>query len=116
MKTLYIIDQGCSIKKDNISFLISKNGVKLTTIPVYKIENIFIFGNQQITSQALNLAFKNNIDILFLTISGGFKGKISGKFSKNVYLRLAQYDIWSKKNIKINYAKSIIRNKIIRQN
>lgn len=115
MNDLYVIDQGCTIKKCGIQFMISKNGIKITSVPVYDVERIFIFGNQQITTQAMDLAFENRIDILFLSKSGKLKGKISSMNSKNIYLRLSQYDTWNNKAKRLKISKQMISGKIENQ-
>lgn len=84
-------------------------------IPYFKIDKFILWGNQNVTSGALNLAFEKGIDIIFLTSFGKFKGKIEGKKSKNIYLRLAQYELWREENCKLKIAKEVIYGKIKNQ-
>lgn len=58
---LYVIEQGCVVKKEDIQFSIHKNGEKLVSIPSYKVEKVLLFGNQQITTQAVSMALEKNI-------------------------------------------------------
>lgn len=115
MEDLYVVEQGCVIKKFDEQFLVTKGGIKILSVPSYKVDKILLFGNQQITSQALALAFKNNIDVLFLSTKGRLKGKVYLNISKNVYLRFAQYESWRDKERRLKLAKIFIKGKIINQ-
>lgn len=115
MEDLYVVEQGCTLKKYDKQILVTKGGMKIDSIPVYKIEKILLFGNQQITTQALNMAFENGIDVLFLTYTGQLRGKVASINSKNVYLKLAQYETWKNKDRKLKIAKKIVKSKMCNQ-
>ncbi|WP_051350748.1 CRISPR-associated endonuclease Cas1 [Caloramator sp. ALD01] len=115
MEDLYVIEQGCTLKKLDQQILITKGGLKIDSIPVFKIDKILLFGNQQITSQALNLAFEYGVDVLFLSYTGKLKGKVSSINSKNIYLKLSQYEVWKDKLKRIDIAKKIVKAKIWNQ-
>ena len=115
MRVINIVEQGSVIKKKDIRFLIYKEGVLNEYIPYFKVDRFILWGNQNVTSGALNLAFEKGIDFIFLTQSGKFKGKTQGKNSKNIYARLAQYVLWREKDNKLKLAKIIIKSKINNQ-
>lgn len=115
MEDFYVLEQGCVIKKFDQQFLVTKGGIKIISIPAYKVDKIILFGNQQITSQALSLAFENNIDVLFVSTKGRLKGKIYPNISKNVYLRFAQYESWRDKERRLKLSKIFVKGKIVNQ-
>lgn len=115
MRNINIVEQGSILKKKDIRFFIYKEGVMSEYIPYFKVDRFILWGNQQITNGALNLAFERGIDIIFLSQAGRFKGKLQGKSSKNIYLRLAQYELWREKENKLEFAKKIITAKIKNQ-
>ncbi|MGL4848360.1 MAG: CRISPR-associated endonuclease Cas1 [Clostridium sp.] len=115
MENIYVIEQGCKIKRKNLSFVIQKEGVFKEEIQYHKLEKIFLFGNQSITPKAVELALDKNIEIVFLSMHGKFKGKLEGSKSKNIYLRLAQYEKWRDKENRLEVSKIIIENKIKNQ-
>jgi len=115
LEDLYVVEQGCVIKKFDEQFLVTKGGIKIFSVPTYKVDKILLFGNQQITSQALALAFENNIDVLFLSTKGRLKGKVYPNISKNVYLRFAQYECWRDKERRLKLTKIFIKGKIVNQ-
>lgn len=115
MEDLYVVEQGCTLKKFDKQILVTKGGMKIESIPVYKIEKILLFGNQQITTQALNMVFEYGIDVLFLSYTGQLRGKVSSVNSKNIYLKLAQYETWKNKERRLKVAKKIVKAKIWNQ-
>lgn len=115
MERIDVVEQGCTIKRKDIRFVIYKEGVINESVPYFEVNNIILWGRQNITGPALDLAFEKGIDIIFLTLSGKLKGKIQGEKSKNVYIRLAQYELWRDKEKKLQFSKAIIKNKINNQ-
>jgi len=115
MERIDVVEQGCTIKRKDIRFVIYKEGVINESVPYFEVNNIILWGRQNITGPALDLAFEKGIDIIFLTLSGKLKGKIQGEKSKNVYIRLAQYELWRDKEKKLQFSKVIIKNKINNQ-
>lgn len=115
-KDLYVIENGCVMKKKGDNFLITKNSEKLLDLPYSKIDRILLIGSQSITPQAVEFALEKEKDILFLSKYGKVKGTIKSINSKNVFLRLAQYELWRDKSKRCNFAKSIVKGKIKNQN
>lgn len=115
MERIDVVEQGCTIKRKDIRFVIYKEGVINESVPYFEVNNIILWGRQNITGPALDLAFEKGIDVIFLTLSGKLKGKIQGEKSKNVYIRLAQYELWRDKEKKLKFSKEIIKNKINNQ-
>lgn len=112
MTTLYLTEQGSVLKKTYRRLLIEKKGEKLLEVPEFKIDRILIFGNVQITTQAINFLLDRGIDTSFLSINGRLRGKLAAVESKNVYLRIAQYQKNQDENFKVKFAKIIIETKI----
>ncbi len=112
MSTLYINTQGAVLKKEEHRFSVAKNGRVLVSVPDFKVERILIYGNVQITTQALKFAMKNNIPITFLTAYGRFIGTALPSFSKNISLRLKQFALLSEPANRLKFAKETVSAKI----
>lgn len=112
MATLYLTEQGSVLKKTYKRLLIEKNREKLLEVPEFKVDRILIFGNVQITTQAINFLLDKGIDTSFLSINGRLRGKLSAIESKNIYLRIAQFQKNQDENFKVNLAKIIVDAKI----
>lgn len=112
---LYVLEVGSVIKKRKESFLVSKDGNKLKEISARKIKRIFLVGKQSITPDAMEYALDKEIDILFIAKSGRIKGSIIAKHSKNIFLRLSQYDAWCQGEERLKISKFFVSRKIANQ-
>ena len=54
MSTLYLIEQGARLEKESKRLLVRKDDDVLLEVPEFKIKRVFIFGNVQITTQAMS--------------------------------------------------------------
>ena len=112
MSTIYVSEQGAVISKTSKRIIISKDSAVILEIPIFKVERIFIFGNVQLTTQAMNILLENNIDVSFFTMKGKCNGRLAAIKSKNIFLRLAQYERYLDKEFQINLAKKIVEIKL----
>ena len=115
MSVVYIKEQGAVVQKRSERILVSHSGKTLAEIPMYNIESIAVIGNVQITTQALFSLMKNGIDINYFTFSGKYLGCTAAEISKNIFLRLAQYDIYQDMGKRLEIARNIVANKIKNQ-
>jgi CRISPR-associated protein Cas1 len=114
MSTVYIIsDFGKLQKKGETLQFDSHDGT--TTIFPFKTEQIIIQGNIEITSGALKLLMRNNIDTIFLGKNGKFNGKLAFQVSKNVFLRQKQFKLLEDEDFRIKFSKSIVGGKLKNQ-
>lgn len=112
MQTIYLCEQGALVKKKSKRLLVFKGKDLLYDVPVSRVHRIIIYGNVQITTQALALLLDNCIDVSFFTSRGRFRGQLGSGYSKNVFLRLAQFKCWSEKDYKLRICRSIVKAKL----
>ncbi len=112
MAVLYIKEQGAFVQRQGDRIVVTKNNNKLLDIPVFKLENIALIGNVQVSTQALHFLMMNAVDVSFLTYSGKYVGNIASDASKNIFLRFEQYQYYLDIQRRLNMAKTIIDNKI----
>lgn len=112
MATIYVSEQGAVISKTSRRLVVSKDSAIILELPVFKVERIFIFGNIQLTTQAMNFLLENGIDVSFFTMGGKCHGRLTAMESKNIFLRLAQYERYLDKEFQINLAKAIVAIKL----
>jgi CRISPR-associated protein Cas1 len=112
MATIYISEQGSVISKTSRRLIVTKESVTVLELPIFKVERLFIFGNIQITTQAMNFLLENNIDVSFFTMGGKCHGRLTTMESKNIFLRLAQYERYLDSEFQINLAKTIVSIKL----
>ena len=115
MAVYYVKEQGALIKKLDKRILVEKNGHELADIPLHMITNMSVFGNVQVTTQALHLLMEAGIDVSFFSYSGAYIGQIAAGSSKNVFLRFAQYERYQDLGARLKLARRIVGNKIDNQ-
>lgn len=112
MATLYLLEQGSKLCKESKRFIVEKDEKVLLEVPDFKINRILIFGNVNLTPQAISHILDTGIDVSFFTIYGRLRGKLCSVKSKNVYLKIAQFKRYYDEEFKVNFAKTIVEGKI----
>jgi CRISP-associated protein Cas1 len=112
MATLYLTEQGSKLGKKSRRLVVEKEQKTLLEIPEFKVDRVLIYGNVQITTQAIAFLLDNSIETSFLTIYGRLKGKLSPIESKNILLRMRQYQTYQENSFRVKIAKTIIKAKI----
>jgi CRISPR-associated protein Cas1 len=65
-----------------------------------------------LTTQTINLLLQEGIDVSFLTLNGKLRGRLVASESKNVILRLAQYERYLDDEFQLTQARAIVKGKI----
>ena len=91
MATVYIREQGAVVRKRGSRILVEKEGETLLEILLRQTDSVAVFGNVQVTTQALSELLDRGIPLALYTRHGRLKGRLVPDVSKNVPLRVAQY-------------------------
>jgi CRISP-associated protein Cas1 len=113
MAFVYVTQQGAILRKSGDRFLIEHDERLELDIPYHRLEHILLFGNVQVTTQAVAEALDKGIAISFFTRHGRFRGGLQGPNGKNVTLRLNQYRLYDNHVAGLNVARRIVRRKIL---
>ena len=112
MASLYITEDYAVLAKHHKRLVVKKDDKILLEIPEFKIERILLFGKIQVTADAIEFLLDNNIDVSFFNQYGRIKGKLVSSQSKNIYLRIAQYETYNDTQRRFNLASLIVKGKI----
>jgi len=112
MSILYLTEQGTVLRKKGGRLLITKNDEIIKEISGFKLERVLIFGNIQITAQAMAFLLDEGIEVSFLSSYGKFRGRLAPVESKNIFLRIAQYERYLDEEFCLEYAKTMVEAKI----
>jgi CRISPR-associated protein Cas1 len=115
MPSLYLTEQGSTLRKTSGRLVVEKAGQVLLEVPAHRVDRVLIFGAVQISTQAISFLLENGIETSFLSMNGRLKGKLTPVESKNVFLRLAQYERSHDEEFKLRIAKSIVEAKMKNQ-
>ncbi|SHK23603.1 CRISPR-associated protein, Cas1 family [Desulfatibacillum alkenivorans DSM 16219] len=108
----YVTTQGSKLVKEGRHILVKKGNDTHRTLFTYKLEQLQLFGNIQMTHSALIQLMRNNIDTVFLTKNGRYLGRVESPEPKNVFLRKQQFLLLDDPEFGLNMAKSIVSGKM----
>jgi CRISPR-associated protein Cas1 len=112
MATLYITQQGATLRKEQNRLVVEYDGRVLASLHDFKIERVVVFGNVQLTTQTMELLMDRGIDTTFVSVSGRLRGRLAPIPSKNVMLRCAQYERSRDRAFSLKVARAIVVGKI----
>lgn len=88
---LYVQAQGAMVGRSGDVLEIKLKGETLQKVRLMDVSHVAIFGNVQVTSQAVRELCDRNIPICHFSYGGWFRGITTGMAHKNVELRCRQY-------------------------
>ncbi|MDY6822364.1 MAG: CRISPR-associated endonuclease Cas1 [Thermodesulfobacteriota bacterium] len=109
---IYIKTQGARIIREGRHLLVKKGDSTCHTLFTYKLKQVVVFGNIEITHGALCQLMKNNIDTVYLTRYGRYLGRLAPEESKNVFLRKKQYQLLDDADAGLCLARAIVAGKL----
>jgi len=90
---VYVKTQGARIVKEGRHLLVKKGDARYHTLFTYKLKQLLLFGNIEVTHSAMIQLMRYNIDTVFLTQYGRYLGRLASPESKNVFLHKRQYHL-----------------------
>ena len=112
MAFLYLTEQGAVLRKAGDRFLVEKEDEVLLDLPYHKLETIIVFGNIQVTTQALGEALEKGVAIHFLSRRGEYRGALFPPRGAQVTLRLKQFQSYSDEALALDFARAVVSAKI----
>lgn len=114
-RTLALVEQGTTLKAEGERLKIEKDGRMLGEVKLHQVQEVLAFGAIGLTPSARALLLRRGVDVVFLTMRGQYRGRLSGWRSKNVELKLAQYRRLTEPRFALDFARSVVRGKIRNQ-
>ncbi len=84
-------------------------------VPMHQVRQVCVFGNVQVSTQALQTLIENDIPVAYLTGYGKFISLFQPPPAKNVGLREAQYRAFADSATCLRLAKACVRAKLSNQ-
>lgn len=111
-KAIYVTRQGARMHRHRHMLAVSDEQGICERWPPDHIHRVLLFGNVQITAQALALLMDRGAHVCLFSASGRFRGQITPPASGNVFLRLAQHARLSDMDFRLEQARGWVRHKI----
>ena len=112
---LYLQEQGAYVSKRSEHLIVKKHGEELQRVPIVGVQQVVIFGNVQITTQALGTLATLGVPLIFMTMYGRFVAATMPMISKNVLLRVNQFKMFADPQRALALAKAAVKAKISNQ-
>lgn len=110
---VYVQEQGSSLRLDGERLVVHVKDGSTTHARLTNTSHVALYGNVHVTSPALRALLERNIPTLFFTYGGWYQGRTVGADSKNVELRLAQYDACQSEHFGLRLARGMVASKIL---
>ncbi len=91
---------------------IAKEGETLTTVHAFALEQLILFGRVQLTAPARDFLLDRQIDTVFMTRTGRFRGRLSSYSGGNIELRQAQFRFCDQDDRLVDLGKRFVTGKL----
>ena len=112
MSIVYVKEQGSAIRKRAGRMVVMKDSEILLEIPLRDTTSVAVFGNVQVTTQAMSEFLDSGIALSLFTRNGRLKGHLTPEASKNMPLRIKQYECALDPVRALKLAKAVVRAKL----
>jgi CRISPR-associated protein Cas1 len=112
---VYLQEPGSYVGKRSEHLTVRKDGEELSRIPLAMVRQVVVFGNVQVSTQALECLATNEVPVVYMTGYGRFIAALQPAPTKNVSLRLEQYRRFSDPEEALGLAKAAVRAKLTNQ-
>jgi CRISPR-associated protein Cas1 len=113
MPFLHVTEQGAVVRKTGDRLIVEKDDQQLLEVECRHVEGVLLYGNVQVTTQALVEMLDHGIELALLSESGKLRGQLTPPASGNVALRLAQYARHTDPVARLDLARTVVRSKLL---
>ncbi len=115
MAVLYVLEQGAKLRREGSRIIVDKDGVVISDIPGFKLEQVVVFGNVSVTVPILDHLLREGIGVSFLTMRGRLRGHLRPAFSNHGTLRRLQFRATEDQEKRLELSRGFVRGKIHNQ-
>jgi CRISPR-associated protein Cas1 len=109
---LYLTQQGSVLRKTGDRLLVEKDDEILLDLPYHKLEHVLLFGNIQVTTQAMAELLDKGVPVSLFSRQGNYRGALTPARGKNVELRVHQFEAYRDAVRALALAKAAIHAKL----
>ncbi|MGA7933663.1 MAG: CRISPR-associated endonuclease Cas1 [Kovacikia sp.] len=117
MSTLYLVQQGATLRKEQGRFLIDPPGSapeeERLEVPIQEIERVLVLGNIQLTNAAISSCLDAQIPVVFLSCRGSYKGHLWSAELGDLPAEMAQFHRYTDPIFQLEMAKTLVWGKLV---
>lgn len=119
MPPVYVIQQGAKLRIQNRRLHIEQTEgdqtTVLTQLPLGHVSQVVLFGNIGLTTPAIGMLLQSDIEVIFLSLDGDYRGRLTAGLTPHVPLRRAQYRSLDRPDFTLTMAKGFVLAKLQHQ-
>ena len=115
MSTLYITTQGSNVQRRSGQIIIGKGKDILQNVPETHVKQMILVGNINLSTPTISFCLEKDIEVIYLSQGGKFKGRLVGNGRKCAEIRVRQYDLARDEIFRLRQIKAIVAGKIQNQ-
>jgi CRISP-associated protein Cas1 len=110
---VHVTTQGARIVREGRHLLVRKDNDTYHTLFIHRLEQLVLYGNVSITTQAMTMLLHQGVDTVFLRRDGRYKGRLAPPESKNVFLRKRQFALADDLGFRLGPARAMVQGKLL---
>ncbi|MBP5586636.1 MAG: CRISPR-associated endonuclease Cas1 [Lentisphaeria bacterium] len=112
MEVLELRNQRSRLSVREGQLVISDDGGVISRHPICATEMVQVYGNPQITTQAVKECLKEGVRVNYYNVYGKYLGRVEPGYPKNTQRRLEQYRVYLTPELRLAWSREIVRAKI----
>lgn len=113
MSTLYLVQQGAMVKKEQGRYLVKAPQEPVLEIPIREVERLLVFGNIQLTTAVISECLDHQVPVVFMSQLGDYKGHLWSAEYDDIRTEMMQYQRQSDEMFKLATARAIVVGKLM---
>lgn len=114
-KLVAITETGVTLAVEGERLLVRRGGRTGEHFRLADVDQVLLFGAVEVTHAALMRLLLHGVDIVYLTSSGSFRGRLQGRLGRNIELRLAQFQRLREEEFALSLARALVAGKVANQ-
>jgi len=115
MTALYLTEQGAVLRRIGERLVVTKDREVLEDVPIIHVEQVVVMGNIQLSTPAVALLLQRDVDVVFLSSRGKFRGRLMTTGSKFAQLRHRQLRLMDDGEKVLAVARELVAAKLTNQ-
>ena len=115
MSALYLTEQGSVLRRVGERLVVTKDHQVLEDVPIIHVEQVVVMGNIQLTTPVVALLLQREVDVVFLSSRGKFRGRLMTTGSKFAQLRHRQLRLMDDEGKILAVARELVVAKLANQ-
>jgi len=115
MTALYLAEQGSVLRRVGERLVVTKDHQVLEDVPIIHVEQVVVMGNIQLTTPVVALLLQKDVDVVYLSSRGKFRGRLMTTGSRFARLRHRQLRLMSDEGKMLAVARELVEAKLNNQ-